>query len=143
MKHLVVLDTNCLLQSLPAKSIYHRIWTDYREGRYLLCVSNSILHEYEEIIGLHSAPHIAHNIVDAIINSPFTIYKEPYYRFGFVVNDPDDNKFVDCAYAAEADLVVTDDTHFDTVPNIPFIKFRVIKLTDFLHQLEKENPLYE
>ena len=138
MARLVVLDTNCLLQSLPARSIYHRVWTDFRSGRYRLCVSNEILNEYEEIIGAHSAPHIARNVVDAIVNSPHTIYKEPYYRFGFIKNDPDDNKFVDCAYAAEADYIVSDDAHFNTVPNIPFIKFRIVTLDDFLKELETE-----
>jgi len=136
MKRLVVLDTNSLLQSLPAKGLYHKVWTDFREGKYHFCVSNEILNEYEEIIGEHSAPHIARNVVNAIVNSPYTIYKEPFFRFGFV-KDPDDNKFVDCAYAAEADFVVTDDAHFNTVPDIPFIKFRIIKLKDFLQELNQ------
>ena len=49
-KRHVVLDTNCLVQSLPSKSIYHKIWEDFLEGKYILCVSNEILNEYEEII---------------------------------------------------------------------------------------------
>lgn len=52
MKRLVVLDTNCLVQSLPAKSPYHKIWEDFLQGKFMLCVSNEILNEYEEIIGL-------------------------------------------------------------------------------------------
>jgi uncharacterized protein len=40
---------------------------------------------------------------------------EPQYRFGVVVTDPDDNKFCDCAIAAEADFVVTEDSHFDAL----------------------------
>ena len=37
---------------------------------------------------------------------------EPQYRFGVVADDPDDNKFCDCAIAAAADFVVTEDHHF-------------------------------
>jgi predicted nucleic acid-binding protein len=37
---------------------------------------------------------------------------EPQFRFGIITADPDDNKFCDCAIAAEADFVVTDDAHF-------------------------------
>ena len=32
-----------------------------------------------------------------------------------VAADPDDNKFCDCAIAAEADFVVTEDIHFDAL----------------------------
>ena len=37
---------------------------------------------------------------------------EPQFRFAIITQDPDDNKFCDCAIAAEADFVVTDDAHF-------------------------------
>ncbi len=37
---------------------------------------------------------------------------EPQYRFAVITADPDDNKFCDCAIAAEAEFVVTDDAHF-------------------------------
>lgn len=33
MKHTVVLDTNCLIQSLPERSPYHKVWTDFINGR--------------------------------------------------------------------------------------------------------------
>ena len=51
MKRLVVLDTNCLVQSLPAKSPYHKIWEDFLQGKFMLCVSNEILNEYEVFFG--------------------------------------------------------------------------------------------
>lgn len=44
----VVLDTNCLLQSLPSQSPYHKIWTDILNGEISLCVNTDILEEYEE-----------------------------------------------------------------------------------------------
>lgn len=46
----VVLDTNCLLQSLSRRSRYHRIWSDFVKGVYVLCVTTEILAEYEEIL---------------------------------------------------------------------------------------------
>ena len=59
----VVLETNCLIQVLPTRSQYHRIWTDFLKGRYRLCVSNEILTEYEEILAEHASPEVAHNVV--------------------------------------------------------------------------------
>lgn len=66
----VVLDTNCLLQALPSKSRYHKIWTDFLAGNYLLCVSNEVLTEYEEILAVHTSPEVAHNVVEAIARHP-------------------------------------------------------------------------
>lgn len=42
----IVLDTNCLLQSLPSRSPYHKIWSDVIEGKISLCVNTDILEEY-------------------------------------------------------------------------------------------------
>ena len=97
MKRLVVLDTNCLVQSLPAKSPYHKIWEDFLQGKFMLCVSNEILNEYEEIIERYSSASVARNVISAIVHSPYTLYKEASFKFNLIEADPDDNKFADCA----------------------------------------------
>ena len=128
----VVLDTNCLIQVLPTRSLYHRIWTDFLEGRYRLCVSNEILAEYEEILGLHASPEVAHNVVEAIARHPKTLYRESYYHFHLLSDiDKDDDKFVDCAITAGADYIVTEDSHFDRLKQIPFPQLNVLTLDEF------------
>lgn len=134
-KRHVVLDTNCLVQSLPSKCIYHKIWEDFLEGKYILCVSNEILNEYEEIITRYSSPQVAKNVVDAIAHSPHTLYKESYFKFRLITQDPDDNKFVDCALASNAEYIVSEDTHFKCLEQIPFPKLTVIDLEQFLKDL--------
>ena len=62
----VVLDTNCLLQALPTRSPYHKVWTEILAGRIALCVNTDILNEYEEILAQKTSPEIAHNVVEAI-----------------------------------------------------------------------------
>ena len=128
----VVLDTNCLIQILPTRSLYHRIWTDFLEGRYRLCVSNEILAEYEEILGLHASPEVAHNVVEAIARHPKTLYRESYYHFHLLSDiDKNDDKFVDCAITAGADYIVTEDSHFDRLKQIPFPQLNVLTLDEF------------
>ena len=39
-------------------------------------------------------------------------YTDPHFHFHIVTADPDDNKFTDCAIAAEADWMIFDDGHF-------------------------------
>jgi putative PIN family toxin of toxin-antitoxin system len=131
MRH-VVLDTNCLIQILPTRSQYHRIWTDFLAGRYCLCVSNEILAEYEEILAEHTSPEVAHNVVEAIARHPRTCYRESYYHFHLLSDiDKDDDKFVDCAITAGADYIVTEDSHFNHLKQIPFPLLNVLTLDEF------------
>lgn len=48
LKEKIVLDTNCLVMSLSAHNPYAEIWQKFVNGKYVLCVSNDILEEYEE-----------------------------------------------------------------------------------------------
>ena len=40
---------------------------------------------------------------------------EPAFRFHLITADPDDDKFADCAIAAEADFIITEDHHFEVM----------------------------
>ena len=56
--------------------------------------------------------------------------------FNLISVDPDDNKFVDCAVAANAKFVVTDDGHFDVLKQIDFPKVNIIGLDDVIRTLK-------
>lgn len=132
----VVLDTNCLIQALPSRSLYHKIWTDFLSGKYHLCVSNEILTEYEEILSVHASAEVAHNVVEAIARHPQTYYRESYFHFHLLSDvDKDDDKFVDCAITANADYIVTEDNHFDRLKQIPFPQLSVLTLDEFYDSL--------
>ena len=128
----IVLDTNALIQALPTRSRYHKIWSDFLAGRYSLCVSNEILTEYEEILSLHASPAVAHNVVEAIARHPQTYHCESYFHFHLLADvDKDDDKFVDCAIAASADYIVTEDSHFNHLKQIPFPRLTILTLDEF------------
>lgn len=103
---LIVLDTNCLLQALPTRNRYHKIWIGVLCGDISLCVNTEILIEYEEILAQKTTKEIAHNVVEAIARLHTTKFQETYIHFGLIEQDPDDNKFVDCAVAADADMAL-------------------------------------
>lgn len=138
MRH-IVLDTNALIQALPSRSRYHKIWTDFLAGRYCLCVSNDILSEYEEILSIHSSPAVAHNVVEAIARHPQTIYREAYFHFHLLADiDKDDDKFVDCAITANADYIVTEDSHFGHLKHVAFPRLTVLTLDEFNETLKSD-----
>ena len=131
----IVLDTNCLIAILSRKGNYFPVWQGLHQGKYILCVSNDILEEYEEILSMKTNATIASNVIQAIINSPFVEFIDTYFHFHLIEQDKDDNKFVDCAIAANAQYIVSEDTHFKHLKHIPFPTVNVIRLGDFMNLL--------
>jgi putative PIN family toxin of toxin-antitoxin system len=121
-----------LLQALPSSSPFHKIWTEVLEGHICLCVNTDILEEYEEVLALKTTPEIARNIVDAIAHLSTTIFQNTYVHFELLPADSDDNKFVDCAVASDAEYIVTNDKHFNPLKTIPWPKVEIIKIVDFI-----------
>ncbi|MDR2962335.1 MAG: putative toxin-antitoxin system toxin component, PIN family [Bacteroidales bacterium] len=128
----VVLDTNCLLVSIARSSKFHSVWTSFLNEEFCLCVSNEILTEYEEIIARKTSPVFADMIIQVLLNSENIAFFNPSYRFGLITADPDDNKFVDCAIIANADYIVSQDTHFDILKTISFPQVNVIRIEEFV-----------
>ena len=129
----IVLDTNCLLMSLSRRSAYYPVWRDFVDGKYTLCVTNEILAEYEEILTQKVGPEIASNVITAILDLPNTQMVQVYYHLRLITADPDDDKFVDCAFKANARYIVTDDRHYDVLKRTPFID--VIDIDEFVKVL--------
>ena len=132
----IVLDTNCLIQSVSPRSRYHAVWQSLVDGRNTLCVSNEIITEYLEILQRFVGYDTAEAIIKTIINSRFVEFIAPYYNFGLIAQDPDDNKFVDCAIAANARYVVTNDHHFDILKDLNYPPVDVINLEEFMKLLQ-------
>lgn len=133
----IVLDTNCLIASLSHTSRSYSVWKGLHDGRYMLCVSNEILMECQEMIGRKTTPEIAENVVQYLTNSAFVELIIPYYHFDLIKADRDDNKFVDCAIAANATYIVSDDKHFKPLRDIGFPKLFVLRLMEFVERLKE------
>lgn len=115
----VCIDTIVIVQMFGRGAVYYPILEALRNGKMALAVSPEILLEYREIVsqlggarrwtefaGVISALSAVHSNIREV---------NPQFRFSVITTDPDDNKFVDCAVAAEADYIVTSDRHFDVL----------------------------
>ncbi len=131
---LIVLDTNCLLQILGANSRFHYLWEKFLDEEYTLCVSTDILMEYEEILRQKASPVVAEMFMKVIHHAENVLRKDPFYRLSLIQSDPDDNKFVDCAFACQAEYIVTNDTHFSVLSSIPFPHIEVKSLETFARE---------
>lgn len=127
----VVIDTNCLLRMIPIRSPFRQVWEAFLSGEYCMCVSNEIIDEYMEILSQKVNMQFAENIVRAILESPYCLRFEPHFHFRLIQQDLDDNKFVDCAIIANADYIVSDDSHFRVLASIPYPHVQVVSLDQF------------
>lgn len=127
----IVLDTNILIASIGRKSPFRWVFDSIINGRVLLCVSNDILFEYEEVIARKAGNHVAENVVNFLTVSPFTNKIDIYFNFGLIGEDPSDNKFADCAVSANADFLVSNDRHFHPLKKIEFPKINLFTIQEF------------
>lgn len=132
----IVLDTNGLVASLGASSPFREVWLGFHDCKYILCVSTEILLEYQEIIASKTSPRIANLVIEFILNSENVVMVNPYYRWNLIQADHDDNKFVDCAIAANATYIVTDDKHFRPLQYVDFPRVSLLRLLDFIELLK-------
>lgn len=133
----IVLDTNCLLASLSRHGAYYSVWKDFLSGKYTLCVSTSILEEYEEVIGQKTSVAVAKNVISLLLKSKNVELIQPYFNFHLIEADHDDDKFVDCAFAADAAYIVSEDKHFNILASVKFPKIFVLRLREFMEILER------
>jgi len=131
----IVLDTNILLSSIGTTSPYRWLFDALLDGRVALCVSTPILLEYEEVLARKTTPAIARNVLRLLLLLPNVERIEPRFRWNLIAADPDDNKFVDTALMANADVLVTHDAHFDVLHQVDFPQMRVLSAEAFRDEL--------
>lgn len=127
----IVLDTNVLVASISRKSPYHWIWKAFLQGEYQLCITTDILAEYAEIIERYFSVTDAEYTLTQIVLSKNVVQIIRYFEWNIIAQDPDDNKFFDCAVAANADYIVTQDKHFNILKSTVFPSVSAINVLEF------------
>ena len=128
----VVLDTNIVLSSVSSKSPYRIILESLFKGQYELFVTTEILLEYEEKLAANFDKELAEIILSALLLKRNVRKIETYFDLELIQNDVDDNKFVNCAFAANVHYLVSNDKHFNILKTTNFPKINLIKIDDFM-----------
>ena len=139
----IVIDTNCLLRTLPKKSEYRCLWDAFVYGKFELCYTTEILNEYEEVLSYCYSREAAKMVTDTILGIPNTNPITVFYKWLLITADPDDDKFVDCAISANANFIVTNDKHFNVLKNMAFPKANVIDIDTFKNMIESPRSAIE
>jgi len=133
----VCIDTNVVLQLSAHSPTGRRLVLALLAGKVEWAVSNKILLEYEEVLVRQSRPRRFAEF-DRFVDRLFllnanVLFIQPQFRFHVVGTDPDDNKFVDCAIAAQADYIITEDEHFNALTRSGY-RPKPIKPAEFIRR---------
>lgn len=134
----VILDTNVFMVSILPHHKYFWIYQSLRNKEYDLLISNEILSEYYEKLADKYGLENTNTAIEVLLTSPNVHFITPTYRFSLIIDDPDDDKFVDCAVAGNADFIVSHDKHYNVLKNIPFpsllkVYLSLLFLIEILH----------
>lgn len=127
----VVIDTNCLIASIPPSSSEFWLYLAFRDLKFTWILSTEILNEYEEKLSEFYSPKTADRVLKILLRSPNIELMNPAFRWNIIVDDEDDNKFSDLAISANAHYLVSNDRHFNIFKNIDFPPLNVVKLNEF------------
>lgn len=127
----VVIDTNVMVNAVFPQSKNYWIQQSLRRQQLELCVTTDILNEYAEVIDLFYRYKTVEVFFSTWDNLPNITYVNKYYFWQLIPEDPDDEKFIDCAIACGADYLVTNDRHFSKLKKLPFPKVNVVSETEF------------
>lgn len=109
----VVLDTNVFVSSFLGSGPPRRIVDLWKVGRLTLCLCAEILTEYVDVLarlGLEGRPELKEllELFKRRSNIEFVVIAGDLRVVGA---DPADDKFIECAQAAGATVIVSDDRH--------------------------------
>jgi len=127
----VIIDTNIFVSSFfggnPKKII--DLW---KNGKITLCLSSAILDEYIDVlrkIGLEDEYELEEllSLFSRGFNILFTT-KTP--KLNIIKNDPDDDKFIECAVALKANVIVSGDRKVLAVKE--YMRIKILTPQQFL-----------
>lgn len=137
----LLIDTNVFLVIVSKHSKHHWLFQAFLQEVFELAITNEILVEYEEQFTKNWDEIVATEAVNLILDAPNLVFCDIYFYFNLINDDPDDNKFADCAIASGADYLVTFDRHFNALKHINFPKINVVHPDEFKQLLLDRNLL--
>ena len=132
----VVVDTNVFISSFfggnPRKII--DLW---KSGDITLCLSRPIVDEYIEVLrrlGLQNEKELE-ELLSLFAHGFHLVYTANTPKLHLVEEDPDDDKFFECAVALKARFIITGDSAVKKIKD--YMNIKVVSPTGFLRSFNK------
>ncbi len=120
----VVLDTNVFISSFLGTGTPRKIIDFWKEGKITICLSKEIVDEYVEVLerlGLSGEKGVE-EFLQLFARNFHSLFTAKTPNLEIVKNDPDDNKFFECAVALKAQFIISGDKAVLKIKNYMGIK---------------------
>lgn len=141
----VVLDTNIVVSRyLAPHGVVADVLRLWEQGQFDLIVSPAVLDEYERMLREPSI-WVIHRMSDDEIARvmagfrAFSIQVAPTAGLALACDDPDDDKFLECAVAGNASCTVSGDRHLLALGS--YQRIQILPPTAFLRLLNPPEPV--
>ncbi len=134
----VVIDTNVFISSFLGRGNPKQIIDLWINGNLTLCLSREIIDEYVEVLirlGIKNANEIE-EMLQLFANGYHSIFTAKTKTLKIVMEDPDDNKFFECAVSLEAKFIISGDKNVLKIKDYCGIK--VVSPKEFLAELKDQ-----
>ena len=109
----VVIDTNVFISSFLGRGNPKQIIDLWKNGSLTICLSREIIDEYVEVLirlGIKNAREIE-ELLQLFAQGYHSIFTAKIKTLKIVMEDPDDNKVLECAKAGNVDYIISNDKH--------------------------------
>ena len=127
----VVYDTNVFVSSFfggNARKVVNR----WKTGEVTLCLSRPIIDEYIEVLrrlGLQDEKELG-ELLGLFARGFHVVFTAKTHELHVVDDDPDDNKFIECAVALKAEYIITGDKALTSIQN--YMGIKIVSPKDFI-----------
>ncbi len=134
----IVIDTNVFISSFFG-GVPREIINLWKEGKVVLCLSQNIIEEYIEVmnrLGLKNTEEIQ-KLTKLFAEGYNSIFTSKTPDINIVGDDPDDNKFIECAVALDCKFIISGDKHLKGIKK--YIDTIIMSPRDFIDFYNAEN----
>ena len=133
----VVIDTNVFISSFFG-GVPREVINLWKNREIVLCLSQSIVEEYIEVLsklGLKDKPELL-KLTKLFAEGYNSVFAANTPQLKVVKDDPDDNKFIECAVELESKVIVSGDKHLKKIKK--YIDIEIISPREFMERFDRQ-----
>ncbi len=131
----VVIDTNVFVSSFFG-GIPRKIIDLWKNGKITLCLSQAIIEEYIDVLirlGIDNSDSEINELIKLFAENYFSIFTAKTPKISVVKDDPDDNKFIECAVALDCKIIISGDNHLRSLKK--YIDIKILSPREFIDNM--------
>jgi putative PIN family toxin of toxin-antitoxin system len=134
--HRVVIDTNVFISSFFG-GVPRKIIDLWRDGEITICLTQPIIEEYIKVLrrlGLTDESEIL-KLTKLFAEGHNSLFTANTPKVLVVNDDPDDNKFIECAVALDSKVIISGDIHLKSIKK--YVDIDILSPREFIEKYKK------